>query len=161
MNVSTAAKRVLIVDDDEGIRCLVSTVLSRSGYLVETADSGSEGLAKIALIHYDAMLLDLMMPKMSGFDVLVELRTSRNRPAAVIVMSAAPRDVIAGARCSDVFATLQKPFDIDLLVTSVAAAILARPIAALSESRCVGGVRDEVEVRPVGTETSKKTRFTF
>ena len=62
-------KRILIVDDDAEIRELLEFDISSSGYFVDTASDGMEGLNKALNNTYDLILLDVMMPKMNGFDV--------------------------------------------------------------------------------------------
>ncbi|HWN67048.1 MAG TPA: response regulator, partial [Haliangium sp.] len=63
-------KRILIVDDDDAIRALVVTVLRRRGYRLDTARNGLEALEKLKNCRYSLVVLDLMMPRMSGYDVL-------------------------------------------------------------------------------------------
>jgi CheY-like chemotaxis protein len=117
-------KRVLIVEDDEPIRLLLLTVLGRRGQQIDTASNGAEGIARLQHCHYSLVLLDLMMPIVSGYDFLDELerRASKHRPL-VIVLTAGPivrslnPDVVAG--------TIRKPFDIELLVDTVEACIAA------------------------------------
>lgn len=62
-------KSLLIVDDDDEIRELLEYDLAQSGYKVDTAQNGLEGLEKAVSNYYDLVLLDVMMPKMNGFDV--------------------------------------------------------------------------------------------
>ena len=62
-------KRVLIVDDDDEIRELLEFDIASSGYFVDTAKDGMEGLNKVLNNTYDIVLLDVMMPKMNGFEV--------------------------------------------------------------------------------------------
>jgi CheY-like chemotaxis protein len=69
--------RVLVVDDDKAIRTLVTTVLTRNGDSVETAQNGEEAIGAIAGKKFGAIVLDLMMPKLDGFEVIEHLaRTS-------------------------------------------------------------------------------------
>ena len=70
-------KRLLVVDDDTDIRELLEFDLSQSGYDVDTAKDGSEGLQKALNNHYDIILLDVMMPKMNGFDVCKNIRNHK------------------------------------------------------------------------------------
>ena len=62
-------KRILIVDDDTEIRDLLEFDIASSGYFVDTASDGMEGLNKALNNKYDLILLDVMMPKMNGFEV--------------------------------------------------------------------------------------------
>src|SRR5205809_191087 len=72
-------KRILVVDDDDAIRALLITVLHRRGFKVDVARTGVEAMEQAARCRYAVMLLDLMMPRMSGYEVLDELqKTPRN-----------------------------------------------------------------------------------
>jgi len=68
-------KRILVVDDDEAIRMLLLTILRRRGMVMDTARNGAEALEKLGQCRYAVMLLDLMMPVMSGWAVLEQLAT--------------------------------------------------------------------------------------
>jgi two-component system response regulator AtoC len=68
MSTKTPIKRLLVIDDEENMRHMLSTVLGKGGYFVDTASDGSEGLKMIDEAHYDYVLCDIKMPKMSGMD---------------------------------------------------------------------------------------------
>lgn len=70
-------KRILIVDDDDEIRELLEFDIAQSGYFVDTASDGKEGLTKVLNNSYDLVILDVMMPKMNGFDVCKNIRQAR------------------------------------------------------------------------------------
>ncbi len=70
-------KRILIVDDDDEIRELLEFDIRSSGYFVDTAQDGLEGLNKALNNSYDLILLDVMMPKMNGFDVCKNIRAAK------------------------------------------------------------------------------------
>lgn len=111
-------KTLLVVDDDDAIRVMVTKILERGGYRVETARDGQEAIEKMEGGAYDGMLLDLMMPRVDGFGVIEYLR--RAQPeflGKVVVMTAftgAARD-----RVDPACALLPKPFDVDELTTLV------------------------------------------
>lgn len=67
------AKKILIVDDDLYIKDLYEELLKEGGYDVETAADGEDGLEKMSQGGYDLVLLDVMMPKIDGYGVLVKL----------------------------------------------------------------------------------------
>ena len=69
--------RILIVDDDDEIRDLLEFDIGQSGYYVDTASDGLEGLNKALNNSYDLILLDVMMPKMNGFDVCKNIRKAK------------------------------------------------------------------------------------
>jgi DNA-binding response OmpR family regulator len=120
-----SAKRVLVTDDDPSIRSLLATILRRANYHVDTAANGREAIARTERTEYDAIVLDLMMPAMSGVEVLARLNARPLKPRFVVIMSAAPPDVITKAMTSSVFAALQKPCGINEIVATVGACIAA------------------------------------
>jgi two-component system response regulator AtoC len=87
MKPKTTGKRLLIIDDEENMRHMLSTVLGKAGYIVETAANGHEGLKMAESTAYDFILCDIKMPNMSGMDFL---KASRNKLGCttVIMMSA-------------------------------------------------------------------------
>ena len=121
-------KRILVVDDDAAIRHLVASVLKREHYDVDTADGGSDAISKIELTQYDVVVLDLMMPGVSGLDVLKRLPIRDPLIKCVVIMSAASTLSIAESTTPNVFAVLPKPFDIMALVKVVKACAESVPV---------------------------------
>jgi two-component system response regulator ResD len=111
--------RLLVVDDDDAIRRLVSAVLRRQSYEVEEARDGSEAIGKLAARDYDAMFLDLMMPVRDGYEVLAYLRERRIDRKCVVVMTAAGTRGTRDLDLTLVHRVLHKPFDIaDILAAA-------------------------------------------
>ncbi|MFC1663555.1 PleD family two-component system response regulator [Patescibacteria group bacterium] len=82
------AKKVLIVEDEDLIRDLLEKKLQKEGYLVSVAADGEEGLKKIREVKPDLILLDIVMPKMSGFEVMEEmLKDKKIKDIPVIIIS--------------------------------------------------------------------------
>jgi CheY-like chemotaxis protein len=110
-------KRVLIVEDDEDIRETLSEALEIEGYDVARAQDGADGLRSLRRVHPDVIVLDLMMPRMNGW----EFREAQKRDPElagipVVVASAAhPRADI------DADAYIEKPFELRRLVQVVEA----------------------------------------
>ena len=113
--------RVLIVDDDSGIRLLLATYLRRQGFQMLEARNGQEALEVMRAGKADLVLLDLMMPEVSGLEVLRERAAdAAMRQIPVIVVSAnLKRDVTAAVLDYDIWGVLTKPFDLDALLTIV------------------------------------------
>jgi DNA-binding NtrC family response regulator len=112
--------RVLVIDDEPAIRESLHALLTiEGGYSVDLADGGTEGLQKLAKRGYDLVLLDLMMPDMSGMEVLHEVR-ERDRETPIFMITAygsvqAAVDALkAGA--DDYF---PKPFENDKLIREI------------------------------------------
>ncbi|MCI0602169.1 response regulator [bacterium] len=88
-------KKILIVDDEEDIVNLVRMILEDAGYSVASVTDGREVLARVATDHFDLILLDIMMPFLSGWEVLEAMRAkeeTRNIPIALLTARASPRE---------------------------------------------------------------------
>ena len=105
-------KRILIVDDDDEIRELLEFDIAQSGYFVDSAKDGLEGLNKALNNTYDLILLDVMMPKMNGFDVCKNIRQAKLAiPILMLTAKGTIDDKTEGFDCgADDY--LVKPFDI-------------------------------------------------
>ncbi|MEA2165555.1 MAG: two-component system, NtrC family, nitrogen regulation response regulator GlnG [Thermoanaerobaculia bacterium] len=123
---------VLVVEDDETIRQLLIESLRHHYLSVDGARDGVEALHRIITNHYAVMVLDLMMPKMSGVDLLDSLdaltsdpsvKAIENPPAVLVITgmdcSALPDDVIARRCPRIVHGVFRKPLDIDYLAACV------------------------------------------
>lgn len=78
------AERILIVDDEERIRKLLTMYLEREGYIVDEANDGFIGLEKIKNVDYSCVLLDIHLPKLNGTKILREVRTIKATPIVII-----------------------------------------------------------------------------
>ena len=105
-------RRILIIDDDDEIRELLEFDIKASGYFVDTARNGIEGLNKALNNTYDLILLDVMMPKMNGFDVCKNIRQAKLAiPILMLTAKGTIDDKTEGFDCgADDY--LVKPFDI-------------------------------------------------
>ena len=114
-------KSLLIVDDDDEIRELLEFDLAQSGYKVDTAQNGFDGLEKAVNNYYDLVLLDVMMPKMNGFDVCKNIRKSKPElPVLLLTAKGTIDDKTQGFDCgADDY--LVKPFDIQEVLLRVRA----------------------------------------
>jgi DNA-binding response OmpR family regulator len=121
------AKTILVVDDDPELHNLISFALRQEGYEVISAHDAFEGLNVIEKQSVDLALLDVMMPKMDGLEMLSRLR-ERNQNLRVIIMTAlsTPETAISAMRdhASDFLA---KPFDINQLLSAVENAFRLEP----------------------------------
>jgi DNA-binding response OmpR family regulator len=114
----TPAPRVLVVEDDDGIRDLVDIVLSTAGYEVLTAPNGAAALQLVGQTRLDLVLLDMRMPVMDGWEFARRYR-ERPEPAAPILVLTAARDAAARAAEIDANGYLGKPFEMQELLTLV------------------------------------------
>jgi DNA-binding response OmpR family regulator len=116
----SGGKRILIVDDDYEIIDAMRAALEANGYDVMVARDGNQGLAMAEREDPDLMILDMMMPKRSGFLVLEKLRRSRPVPLRVIMITANEGSRHkAYAEMLGVDDYIRKPFAMDRLLESV------------------------------------------
>ncbi|HEY8133177.1 MAG TPA: response regulator [Thermoanaerobaculia bacterium] len=127
MPSSSMPGRVLVVDDEESIRILIQRLLSKHGFMVETASDGGVALDKLAQEKYDALVLDLMMPRVDGFTVLRQLiATNPDIVAKTVVATAYPKDVTR-RQLDEVCRVIIKPFDTLQLVDAVRECVEREP----------------------------------
>lgn len=110
--------RVLVVDDDEGIREFVTVALADEGYEVMVAAHGAAALDLLGASCPDVILLDMRMPTMDGWEFSRIYRESPGPHAPIIVLTAA-RDASGRAAQIQADACLNKPFDVDELLDVV------------------------------------------
>ena len=121
MTPNKTNKRLLIVDDDKQIRELLAFDIAQSGYIVDTAQDGQEGLNKALENNYDLILLDVMMPKMNGYDVCKNIRIAKPLvPVLLLTAKGTIEDKTQGFDCgADDY--LIKPFEIQEVLLRIRA----------------------------------------
>ena len=114
---------ILVAEDYPATRSALRTLLKSAGHTVRFAVNGEEALAQVALKRPDLLLLDVMMPKKSGYEVLGEIRrTDAALPVILLTAKGEKSDVILGLGLgSDDY--IKKPFDNDELLARVSAAL--------------------------------------
>ena len=114
--------RLLLIEDEADLLASLAKALREEGYAVDTAADGEEGLYKAKEISYDAVVLDVMLPRMDGWDVLGHLRKSKRTPVLMLTARDAARDRVRGldAGADDY---LVKPFDLKELFARLRAII--------------------------------------
>jgi DNA-binding response OmpR family regulator len=125
----SADRCILIVDDDLGIRRLLVTYLGHRGFQMLEARNGREALAEMRVGRADLVILDLMMPDVSGMDVLRERAADPSllRIPTIVVTANIKREAPAGILDKHVWAVLAKPFDLDALLTAVITCLEEHP----------------------------------
>ena len=113
--------KVLIVEDDKAIRTLLLAALRREPLDVHTAADGVEGLEHVSRHNYAVILLDLMLPRVNGFEFLERVDGVRRRGNApvTIVMTAFDATAVKRLGTMQVQAILHKPFDIERVVEMI------------------------------------------
>ncbi len=107
--------KILVIDDEQRIRDACTLVLSDQGFSVATAPDGQEGLEMIREQHYDMILVDLMMPNISGFDVLSKVRENHPDTVVIVITGYATLEHSIEAMKKGAFDFIPKPFTPDQL----------------------------------------------
>jgi two-component system response regulator RegX3 len=118
---------ILVVDDEQSYRDALSVALQREGFLVETAADGIEAVAKFDATKPALVLLDVMLPRMSGVDVCRELRSRSRVPIIMVTAKTSEIDAVVGLEVgADDY--VSKPFRLRELVARVRAALRRSPV---------------------------------
>jgi DNA-binding response OmpR family regulator len=117
VNEIPRGRRVLIVEDDVAIRNLVKAVLSRANIRTDDAGDGEEALRLLSSRPYDVVVLDLMLPEVSGYELLDRIRDQCH--GCVVVMTAAADHELSRLPRDVVFDVVRKPFSVDHLASTV------------------------------------------
>jgi two-component system, NtrC family, response regulator HydG len=105
--------KVLVVEDDHTSRTLLFALLTNQGMTCDGAEDGAEAIAKLRQKPYCAILLDLLLPDVNGFEVLRFLRVERpDEVGRVIIVTAACDTTLRDFDSGDTFHLLRKPYDI-------------------------------------------------
>ncbi|SFP97479.1 response regulator transcription factor [Salibacterium halotolerans] len=155
--------RILIVDDEQQMRQLVHVYLRNEGYTLEEAGSGEEALQKIQNQSYDALVLDIMMPGMDGWEVCRQVRKGNTEPGILILTAKTEvTDRVKGLNLgADDY--LIKPFAPEELVARVKALLRRstpvgedKPKDLIIEELCINIERHEVKVTNIPVELTAK-----
>jgi two-component system OmpR family response regulator len=138
--------RLLVVEDEPDLLAIVAQALREQGYAVDTASDGEEGLFKARECEYDAVVLDVMLPVMNGFDVVKKLRETRKTPVLMLTARGRINDRITGldAGADDYLA---KPFDLNELFARLRALI----------RRSTGDASNTITVKDVVIDVAART----
>ncbi|MGH9025304.1 MAG: response regulator [Acidimicrobiia bacterium] len=121
------APTILVVDDEQSYRDALAIALEREGFRVEVAADGQEAIARFDDSHPALVLLDVMLPEMSGLDVCRELRNRSRVPIIMVTARNAEIDAVVGLEIgADDYVT--KPFRLRELVARVRAALRRIPV---------------------------------
>jgi two-component system OmpR family response regulator len=138
--------RVLIVEDEPDLLNGLSRALRDEGYAVDTAANGEEGLYSAEANEYDAIVLDVMLPKIDGWEVLARLRKQKKTPVLMLTARDQSRDRVRGLDTgADDYVV--KPFDLDELMARLRALI----------RRTTGTVSSRIEFADIVMDTAART----
>lgn len=117
------AKKVLLVDDEKGLRYLLSDVLTSKGFEVRMAKDGQESLDQLRNRRFDLVITDIQMPRLDGIEMLKVMKKA-GRKEKVIIMTGNPTDRrLSGSDMPKVVSHLEKPIQIDAFLETVVAAV--------------------------------------
>ncbi|MBL9144055.1 MAG: response regulator transcription factor [Verrucomicrobiaceae bacterium] len=138
--------RLLVVEDEPDLLHTIATALREEGYAVDTAEDGEEGLFKARECDYDAVVLDVMLPVMNGFEVVKKLRESKKTPVLMLTARGRINDRITGldAGADDY---LPKPFDLNELFARLRALI----------RRSAGDASNIIQIKDVVIDVAART----
>jgi two-component system KDP operon response regulator KdpE len=133
MKDSLQDHKILVIDDDPEILELLDMLLSRAGARVATAQTAADGLRQFYAFRPDLVILDLMMPQMSGWEVCERLRELSNVPIIMLTALTETRDVARGLECgADDYVT--KPFASQILMARIQALLRRATLAGAPTS---------------------------
>jgi DNA-binding response OmpR family regulator len=111
--------KILLIEDDEKIAKNIDKVLKQQGYRVDIAKDGEEGLYMAQNNNYDVLIVDWMLPKISGIELLKKLKKEKNTPALILTAKSDIEDKVEGLNVADDYLT--KPFEFEELIARVKA----------------------------------------
>ncbi len=152
---------VLIVDDESVICDLLCEDLGERGYLCTAVLDGDDALIKLAAEDFDAVLLDIRLPGLSGMDVLREIWLNHGNTATVMIT--AVNDVETAVEAMKLGASdyIVKPFDLDKVESSICTALEAKPAASKTSTEMDAIARGvEIKVDPLSSYSKAVTQRT-
>ena len=140
--------RILLVEDDPSIREVTALGLAGAGFGVTTASDGAEGLERWRATQPDLVLLDVMLPRLDGLEVLRAIRREATTPVVMLTARADTIDVVVGLE-SGADDYVRKPFEMPELV--------ARVRAALRRHQAAAGAAATIALGPLRIDTAGRT----
>jgi two-component system OmpR family response regulator len=139
--------RLLVVEDEPDLLSGLARALRREGYAVDTATDGESGLYKAQSVNYDAVVLDVMLPQLDGWQVLARLRQQKATPVLMLTARDATADRVRGLDGgADDY--LVKPFDLDELCARLRV-LVRRVVQQVRPALEIGAVRIDTLARAV------------
>ena len=137
--------RILVIEDDPHLLRSLAANLREENYAVDTAEDGEDGLFKAQTESYDAIVLDVMMPRLNGWEVLARLRPACKTPVLMLTARDTVQDRVKGLdKGADDYLT--KPFDIEELLARLRALI----------RRAAGKTHPVLDIGPLSLDTAAR-----
>jgi DNA-binding response OmpR family regulator len=125
--------RLLVVDDDRAIRKLLERIARRAGFEADGARDGVEALEMLDRGQYDVALIDLMMPRLSGYELVQRIGTRDPRPVLIVATALTSGDV-KSVDDTLVKQVIRKPFDVNAVIAALNAAIAPAAVPETQET---------------------------
>jgi two-component system OmpR family response regulator len=152
---SAPGMRLLIVEDEADLRTGLDQALREAGYAVDTAADGREGLYKAESWDYDAIVLDVMLPEMDGWEILERLRKNKKTPVLMLTARDGVSDRVRGLdKGADDY--LVKPFNLSELLARVRA-LIRRSAGAPNPVLTFGEIAIDTGSRSVSVDSEPVT----
>src|SRR5712691_9108819 len=143
---TNTAMRILVVEDEPRLLRSLGKALKEEGYAVDTAEDGEEGLYKAESNDYNAIVLDVMLPRLDGWEILERLRDKKPTPVLLLTARDAPTDRVRGLDTgADDY--LIKPFDLSELLARLRALI----------RRSAGQAQPQIHIRELLIDTRARS----
>jgi two-component system, OmpR family, response regulator len=137
--------RILVIEDEADLLASLAKALREEGYAVDTAADGEDGLYKAESWEYDALVLDIMLPRLDGWTVLQRLRKTKKTPVLMLTARDTPPDRVRGLDTgADDYVV--KPFDLEELFARLRALI----------RRAAGKTQNRIEMGQVVLDTAAR-----
>ncbi len=120
-NQPTNKPTVLVIDDEEGIRKLLTTVLNENEYLADSAKNGQEAIMKINEKYYNIALIDIILPDINGVELLTKIKETKPRTRKIIMTGNPSLQNAVEALNKGADAYIMKPLDIEKLLETIKA----------------------------------------
>lgn len=133
-------RRILVADDEESIRWVLSKALKKQGFSVDLAEDGLQARALARKHRYDLAVLDIKMPGLSGLELLQTLQEESPETLVVVMTAESTMENAVGAMKNGAYDYLTKPFDLDALDAII---LKAQKAAAVSDQ--IGQLREEIQ----------------
>ena len=149
--------KILLVEDTEQLNKALTTVLKRNSYVVDSAFDGEEALLFIEQYQYDLIILDIMLPKVNGLEVLKRIRESKNQtPVLLLTAKSTTEDKITGLDLgADDY--LPKPFVIDELLARIRALLRRTPQISEETTVSFGDLKLDIQNSVLSHKDEKVT----
>jgi len=119
----SAAGRILVIDDEGGIRESLEVLLSLEGYSVKTAPDGEQGLRMLEMESFDLVLLDLALPGQSGLDLLPQIKERQPETPVIMITAYGTVENVVEAIRAGAENFVQKPWDNEKLLADIRSAV--------------------------------------